>query len=133
MALTFTALEEDFTGKWPAVLHIENPEYAATLYYAGADAAPHSDVGEYAADLAAWRLTRKSLTLVCEPKIPERETNLDILQGQVFLKPMPVMPHLTVDEARHLAEDMLAATGSAEALEEFIAARFGPCPPYQGR
>ena len=33
-----------------------------------------------------------------------------------------------IDEARHLAEDLTAAIGSAEALEDFITARFGPSP-----
>lgn len=59
MGLAFRALEEDFTGVWPAALHVENAEYMAVLFYAGADADPHSDVGEYAADRAAGRLSRK--------------------------------------------------------------------------
>lgn len=126
MDLTFRALEEDFTGTWPAVLHIENPEYEITLFYAGADADPFSDVGEYAADRAAGRLARKSLTLSCKPKIRNRGTALEIVQGNVFLRPPPTMPYLTVDEARQLAGDLLASTGSAAALEDFITARFGP-------
>lgn len=46
MDLTLTAQEEDFTGKWPTVMHIENAEYKCTLSYAGVGADPHSDVGE---------------------------------------------------------------------------------------
>lgn len=126
MDLTFRALEEDFTGVWPAVLHIENAEYTATLFYAGADADPHSDVGEYAADRAAGRLSRRHLTLSCTPRDRKREMNLSILAGHVVLKPLSVMPQLMIDEARRLAEDLTAAIGSAEALEDFLAARFGP-------
>ena len=131
MDLAFRALQEDFTGTWPAALRIENPEYTATLFYAGAgaDMDPHSDVGEYAADLAAGRLDRRHLTLSCKPKDQTRETNLDIIQGRVVLKPMPITPSLTSDEARHLADDLTAAIGSAEALEDFLTARFGPCLP----
>lgn len=128
MDLTFKALQEGFTGTWPAALRIENPEYSATLFYAGAetDVDPHSDAGEYAADLAARRLDRKNLSLACKPKDRGRETNLDIIQGQVVLKPMLIMPSLTTDEARHLAEDLTAAIGSAEALDDFITTMFGP-------
>lgn len=126
MDLTFRALQEDFTGTWPAKLRIENAEYTATLYYAGADADPASDVGEYAADLAAGRLSRRNLTLSCTPKDRNRETNLDIVAGHVSLKPMLVMPQLMIDEARHLVEDLTAAIASATALDGFITARFGP-------
>lgn len=113
MDLTFRALQDDFTGTWPAALRIENPEYTATLFYAGAGTDPSSDDGEYAADLAAGRLDRKNLTLNCKPKDQTRETNLDIIQGRVVLKPMPVMPSLTADEARHLADDLTAARPGA--------------------
>ena len=126
MDLTFKALQEDFDGTWPATLRIENAEYTATLYYAGAGAAPASDVGEYAADRAAGRLSRRNLTPSCKPKIPGRDTTLDILAGHVVLKPLLVMPQLMINEARHLAEDLTVAIGSAEALEDFIATRFGP-------
>ena len=126
MELAFKALQEDFVGTWPASLRIENPEYTATLYYAGAGADPASDVGEYAADLAAGRLSRRNLTLACKPKIPGRETNLDILAGHVVLSPLLVMPQLMINEARHLVEDLTAAIGNAEALEDFLTARFGP-------
>lgn len=64
--------------------------------------------------------------LSCKPKDRMRETNLDIIQGRVVLKPMPVMPSLTTDEARRLADDLTAAIGSAEALEDFLTAWFGP-------
>ena len=126
MDLTFKAQQEDFIGTWPASMCIENAEYAGTLSYAGADAGPHSDVGEYAADLAAGRLDRKNLTLSCKPKIPGRETNLCIVHGCVVLRPMPVMPVLDINEAQHLVEDLGPSIGSAIALDEFITARFGP-------
>lgn len=126
MDLTFTAQEEDFTGRWPAVMHIENAEYKCTLSYAGADADPHSDVGEYAADRAAGRLTRRFLELSCEPKVRGREVDLTIMGGHVCLKPWPITANLMVSEARRLAEDLAAAIGSAEALDAFITARFGP-------
>ena len=126
MDLTFRALQEDFSGVWPATIRIENAEYTATLYYAGAVADPHSDVGEYAADLAVGRLSRRNLTLSCKPKDWNRDTNLDIIQGFVALKPMPMMPQPMIGEARHLVEDLTAAIGSAEALEDFITVRFGP-------
>lgn len=126
MDLTFKAREDDFTGVWPARMHIENPEYVATLFYAGATADPASDVGEYAADRAAGRLARKNLLLSCKPKSPKRGTNLSIMGGHVVLRPMPTGPLLTVSEARRFAEDLMAAIGSATALDDFITARFGP-------
>ena len=126
MDLTFKALQEDFVGIWPASMDIENAEYTATLSYMGASADPRSDVGEYAADLAAGRLGRKNLILTCKPKISGRKTKLDIEQGFVVLRPMPVMPVLEIDEARHLVEDLGPSIGSAIALDEFITARFGP-------
>ena len=126
MDLTFKALQEDFTGTWPASMDIENTEYAGTLFHVGADADPHSDVGEYATDLAAGRLDRKNLALSCKPKIPERETKLGIERGLVVLKPMPVPLSPDIDEARHLVEDLGPSIGSAIALDEFITARFGP-------
>lgn len=126
MDLTFTAQEEDFTGKWPAVMHIENAEYKCKLSYAGADADPHSDVGEYAADRAAGRLTRRFLWLSCKPKDPRREVGLTIMAGHVCLRSLFTIPNLMISEARRLSEDLLAAIGSAEALDAFITARFGP-------
>ena len=126
MDLTFKALQEDFVGIWPASMDIENAEYTATLCYMGVSADPHSDVGEYAADLAAGRLDRKNLILTCKSKIPGRKTNLGLIRGCVVLQPMPVPLSLDIDEARHLVEDLGPSIGSAIALDEFITARFGP-------
>lgn len=125
--LTFTALEEDFIGKWPAKMHIENAEYKCKLFYVGADSDPHSDVGVYAADRAAGRLTRRYLMLArCEPKDRLREVNLALRAGYVVLEPLPMGSTLMIREAQRLAENLLAAIGSAKALDDFITARFGP-------
>lgn len=64
--------------------------------------------------------------MACKPKSQKRDTNLNILTGHVALKPMPMMPQLTINDARHLAEDLTAAIGNAETLEDFLTARFGP-------
>lgn len=126
MDLTFKALQEDFTGTWPAKLCIENAEYTATLFYAGASADPSDDAGEYAADLAAGRLNSKNLSLVCKPKGRVRDASLGIIQGHVVLSPLLMMPNLTIDEARRLAGDLMAVADNATALEEFIESWFGP-------
>lgn len=127
MELAFKPLQDGFTGTWPAALQIENAEYTATLFYAGAD--PSGDAGEYAADLAAGRLDRRRLTISCKPKDRRRETSLGIVQGRVVLALPPIMPNPAIEEARRLAADLTAAIASAEALEDFIAARFGPLIP----
>ena len=119
MDLTFKALQEEFAGKWPAKLCIENAEYTATLYYVGADGS------EYAQDKAAGRLDRKNLSLVCKPKGRVRDASLGIIQGHVVLSPLLMMPNLTIDEARRLSEDLMAAADNAAALEEFIESWFG--------
>ena len=126
MDLTFKALQEDFTGTWPAKLCIENAEYTAKLFYAGASADPSDDAGEYAVDLAAGRLDRKNLSLACKPKGLVRDASLGIIQGHVVLSPLLMMPNLTIDEARRLAGDLMAAADNATALEEFIESWFGP-------
>lgn len=120
MNLTFKALQEDFTGTWPATMHIENADYTATLFYAGPDGS------EYAQDKAAGRLDRKNLSLVCKPKGRVRDASLGIIQGHVVLSPLLMMPNLTIDEARRLAGDLMAAADNATALEEFIESWFDP-------
>ena len=120
MDLTFKALQEDFTGVWPAAMHIENADYTATLFYAGPDGS------EYAQDKAAGRLDRKTLMSTCKPKDRKRETRLEIARGSVTLSLLPMMPNLPIDEARCLAGDLMAAIDSATALEEFIESWFGP-------
>ncbi|MDE6280884.1 MAG: hypothetical protein K2M15_03680 [Oscillospiraceae bacterium] len=105
---------------WPAKLCIENAEYTATLFYAGADGS------EYTQDKAAGRLDRRKLTLVCKPKDQKREPRLGIVQGHVVLSLPSTTPNLTIDETRHIAEDLMAAVSNATALEEFIESRFGP-------
>lgn len=126
MNLAFKALQEDFTGTWPAKLRIENAEYTVTLFYAGASADPSDDAGEYAVDLAAGRLDRKNLSLVCKPKGRVRDASLGIIQGHVVLSQLLMMPNLTIDEARRLAGDLMAAADNATALEEFIESLFDP-------